>query len=116
MQVRRSDACCPGLCPDAPEEEAHRCDHCPLDRLDAAQCAEKGLLIRRALDLMSALKLAVQIGLDEIHGDECPRTIPSRIRPEAARRMKVHTTRLRIGHSERALKKPDPVLRRGAFA
>jgi hypothetical protein len=45
-------------------------DHCPLDRLDAAQCAEKGLLIRRALDLMSALKLAVHIGLDEIRADE----------------------------------------------
>ena len=44
--------------------------HCPLDRLDAAQCAERGLLIRRALDLMSALKLAVHIGLDEIRGDE----------------------------------------------
>ena len=48
----------------------HRCDHCPLDRLGAAQCAEKGLLIRRALDLLSALKLAVHIGLDEIRGDE----------------------------------------------
>lgn len=59
-----------GLCPDAPEEEVHRCDHCPLDRLGAAQCAEKGLLIRRALDLLSALKLAVHIGLDEIRGDE----------------------------------------------
>jgi hypothetical protein len=50
-------------CPDAPDDGG-RCDHCPLDRLDAAQCAEKGLLIRRALDLMSALKLAVHIGLD----------------------------------------------------
>ena len=45
-------------------------DHCPLDRLDAARCAEQGLLIRRALDLMSALKLAVHIGLDEIRADE----------------------------------------------
>ena len=45
-------------------------DHYPLDRLDAAQCAEKGLLIRRALAAMSALKLAVQIGFDEIRGDE----------------------------------------------
>ena len=63
--MRRDELCDPGLCPDAPEEQAHRCD-----RLDAAQCAEKGLLIRRALDLMSALKLAVQIGLDEIRGDE----------------------------------------------
>ena len=56
--------------PDAPDEAAHRCGHCPLDKLDAAQCAEKGLPIRRPLNLMSALKLAVQIGLDEIRGDE----------------------------------------------
>ena len=49
---------------------ANRCGHGPLDRLDAAHCAEKGLLIRRALDLMSALKLAVHICLDEIRGDE----------------------------------------------
>jgi hypothetical protein len=41
-----------------------------LDRLDAAQCAEKGLLIRRALDLMGALKLGVYIGLDDIRADE----------------------------------------------
>ena len=68
--MRRDELCDPGLCPDAPEGDAHRCDHCPLDRLDAAQCTEKGLLIWRALDLMSALKLAVHIGLDEIRGDE----------------------------------------------
>ena len=35
-----------------------------------AQCAEKGLLIRRALDLMGALKLGVHIDLDEIRADE----------------------------------------------
>ena len=68
--MRRDDLCDPGLCADAPEEDAHQCNHCPLDRLDSAQCAEKGLLIRRALDLMSALKLAVHIGLDEIRADE----------------------------------------------
>ena len=68
--MRRDELCDPGLCPDAPEVEVHRCDHCPLDRLDAAQCAEKWLLIRCALDLMCALKLAVHIGLDEIRGDE----------------------------------------------
>jgi hypothetical protein len=38
--------------------------------LDAAQCAEKGLLIRRALDLMGALKLGVHIGLGEIRAEE----------------------------------------------
>jgi hypothetical protein len=74
--LRRDELCDPGLCADAPDEEGQRCDHCPLDRLDAAQCAENGLLIRRALDLMSALdvmsalKLAFHIGLDEIRGDE----------------------------------------------
>jgi hypothetical protein len=67
--LRREELCDPGLCPDAPDGGG-RCDHCPLDRLDAAQCAEKGLLIRRALDLMSALKLSVHIGLDEIRADE----------------------------------------------
>ena len=59
-----------GSCPDAPQDDSQWCDHCPLDRLDAAQCAEKGLLIRRALDLMHALKLGVYIGLDEIRADE----------------------------------------------
>lgn len=42
----------------------------PLDRLDAAQCAEKGLLIRRALDMMGAMKLGAHIGLDEIRADQ----------------------------------------------
>ena len=68
--LRREELCDPGLCPDAPEEGGQRCDHCPLDRLDAAQCAEKGLLIRRALDLMGALKLGVHIGLGEIRAEE----------------------------------------------
>ena len=68
--MRRDELCDPGLCPDAPEEEVHRCDHCPLDRLDAAQCAEKGLLIRRALDLRAALKLGIHFGLDDIRADE----------------------------------------------
>jgi len=67
--LRREDLCDPGLCPDAPEDGG-RCDHCPLDRLDALQCAEKGLLIRRTLDLLGALKLGVHIGLDEIRADE----------------------------------------------
>ena len=67
--MRREELCDPGLCPDAPDEEG-RCDHCPLDRLDAAQASEKGLLIRRALDLMAALKLGVRISLEEIKADE----------------------------------------------
>jgi hypothetical protein len=38
--------------------------------LDAAQHTEAGLLIRRALDLRTALKLGVRISLDEIRADE----------------------------------------------
>jgi hypothetical protein len=67
--LRRDELCDPGLCPDAPDDGA-RCDHCPLDRLDAAQSSEVGLLLRRALDLRAALKLGVRIGLDEIRADE----------------------------------------------
>ena len=67
--MRREELCDPGLCPDAPDEEG-RCDRCPLDKLDAAQASEKGLLIRRALDLMAALKLGVTISLEEIRADE----------------------------------------------
>jgi hypothetical protein len=68
--LRREELCDPGLCPDAPEEDGQRCDHCPLDHLEAFQSAEKGLLIRRALDLMGALKVGVHFGLDEIRADE----------------------------------------------
>lgn len=57
------------MCPDAPEDGS-RCDRCPLDKLDAAQTSETGLLIRRALDLKSALKMGVHIGLDDIRADE----------------------------------------------
>jgi hypothetical protein len=41
-----------------------------LERLDAAQSSELGLAIRRALDIMCALKVGVQIGLTEIRADE----------------------------------------------
>ena len=67
--MRREELCDPGLCPDAPDGEG-RCDHCSLDKLDAAQASEKGLLIRRALDLMAAMRLNVSISLDEIRADE----------------------------------------------
>lgn len=60
--------CDPKLCPEAPE--GARCDHCPLDRLDAAQSSEPGQLLRRALDLRAALKLGVKLALDEIAADE----------------------------------------------
>ncbi len=66
----RREELCDRLCSDAPEEGGHRCGHCPLDRLDAAQCAEKGLLIRRALDLMGALKLSLALSIDDIRADE----------------------------------------------
>jgi hypothetical protein len=52
-----------------------------LDRLDAAQSAEKGLLVRRALDLIGALKWRVHIDLDEIRADEsCATPITARER------------------------------------
>ena len=66
--LRREELCDPGLCPDAPD--GGRCDHCPLDKLDAAQGSESGQLIRRALDLRAALKLGIRIGVDEIPADE----------------------------------------------
>jgi hypothetical protein len=67
--LRREELCDPRLCPDAPEDGG-RCDHCPLDKLDAAQSSEAGFLLWRALDLRTALKLGVRIGLDEIRADE----------------------------------------------
>ena len=67
--LRREELCDPGLCPDAPDDGG-RCDHCPLDRLDAAQSSEPGQLIRRALDLRAAMKLGVTVCLDEVAGDE----------------------------------------------
>ena len=67
--LRREELCDPGLCPDAPDDGG-RCDHCPLDKLDAAQSSKAGMLLRRAIDLRTALKLGVRIGLDEIRADE----------------------------------------------
>jgi hypothetical protein len=67
--LRREDLCGPGLCPDAPGDGG-RCDHCPPDKLDAAQYSEVGLLIRRALDLRAALKLGFRISVDAIQADE----------------------------------------------
>jgi hypothetical protein len=67
--LRREELCDPDLCPDAPDDGG-RCGHCPLDKLDAAQSSEAGLLLRRALDLRAALKLGVRIGLEEIRADE----------------------------------------------
>ena len=67
--MRREELCEQRLCPDSPEDGG-RCDHCPLDRIDAAQSSERGLVIRCALDIMCALKLGVRFSLDEIAADE----------------------------------------------
>ena len=39
--MRREELCDQNLCPDSPEDGG-RCDHCPLDRIDAAQSSERG--------------------------------------------------------------------------
>ncbi len=67
--LRREELCDPSLCPDAPDDGG-RCDHCPLDRLDAAAHSEPGTLLQRALELEYALKAGVSISLDEIAADE----------------------------------------------
>ncbi len=41
-----------------------------MDKFDAAQTSEAGLLIRRALDIRAALNLGLHIGLDDIRADE----------------------------------------------
>jgi len=68
--LRLERLCDPGLCPDAPGGEHERCDHCPLNRLGAAQLTDSGQLLRRALDLRSALAMGIWIGQDEIDADE----------------------------------------------
>ena len=65
--LRREELCDPGLCPDAPD--GGRCDHCPQDRLDAAQTSEGTADPARSRSVC-ALKLGVHIGLDEIRADE----------------------------------------------
>lgn len=67
--LRRDELCDPGLCHDAPDDGG-RCDHCPLDRLDAAQSSEAGMLLRRALDLRTALRLGIHIDHGAIQADE----------------------------------------------
>lgn len=67
--LRRADLCDPKLCPDSPDD-GRRCDHCPLDRLDAASHSESGALLQRALHLEEALEADLTITLDEIAADE----------------------------------------------
>ena len=66
--LRREELCDPGLCPDAPDSV--RCDHCPLDKLDATQSSGAGLLIRRAMDLRGALRLGVHVRSEDISAAE----------------------------------------------
>ena len=66
---RREELCDPGLCPDAPDDGGP-CDHCPLDKLDATQSSEMGLLLRRAIDLRTALKIGISVSLDEVRANE----------------------------------------------
>ena len=68
--LRREQLCDPSRCPDPPEGEHERCDHCPLNRLDAAPLTDTGQLLRRAFDLPSALPMRIKIGLDEIDAPE----------------------------------------------
>ena len=68
--LRREQLCDPGRCPDAPEGEHERCEHCPLNRLHPAQLTDTGQLLRRTVDLRSALAMGIRIGLDEIDADE----------------------------------------------
>jgi hypothetical protein len=68
--MRREELCDPSLCPDSPEQRGDRCDHCPLDKIDAAQTSERGLVIRCALELMAALKLGMKVSLEEVAADE----------------------------------------------
>lgn len=67
--LRRDQLCEPNLCPDAPEEGG-RCDACPLNRLDEAENSEPGRLLRRALDLLAAARVGIQLALDEVAADE----------------------------------------------
>jgi hypothetical protein len=67
--LRREELCDPGLCPDAPDGGG-RGDHCPLDKLDAAQTSAPGMLLRRAVDLRAAMKLGLRLDLTDVQADE----------------------------------------------
>ncbi len=69
--LRSDELCDSGLCPDAPEEDGHPRPLPPRPVRRGSMRGERTAhLIRRALDLMSALKLAVHFSLDDIRGDE----------------------------------------------
>jgi len=61
--------CDPKLCPDAPEDGG-RCEECPLNRLEAAENSEAGRLLRRALELRTAARMGIQVGLEDVAADE----------------------------------------------
>ena len=75
--LRREELCDVNLCPDSPDPSTSlstgfgtRCEKCPLNRLDAAQHSEAGQLLRRAIDLRTALRLGVSLSLDDIAANE----------------------------------------------
>jgi len=75
--LRREELCDVNLCPESPDPSTSRrtgyggrCEKCPLNRLDAAQHSEAGQLLRRALDLRTALRLGVSLSLDDIAANE----------------------------------------------
>lgn len=67
--MRKKDHCDPALCPQL-DEESGCPESCWVTKLDAAQSSAPGRLIRRALDLKNAIKLGVNVTLDEIAADE----------------------------------------------
>ena len=67
--MRREELCDVNLCPDS-SDDGGRCGKCPLNRLDTAQSAESGQLLRRALDLRGAIKMGIALRLDEVPADE----------------------------------------------
>lgn len=66
--IRRDDLCDPGLCHDAPDDA--RCDHCPLDRLDAESNGGVGQLLQRTQLLLAAMRAGVQVRLDDMTAEE----------------------------------------------
>lgn len=68
--LRRKELCeGPRLCPKAPDDGG-RCARCPLTKLEEAERAELGHLLRRALDVRAILNIGVPLTLEDIAADE----------------------------------------------
>jgi hypothetical protein len=68
--LRREQLCDgPWLCPEA-ADEVTRCQACPLTKLEAAMDSHAGLVLQRAIDLESALKLGFHLTLDDVTAEE----------------------------------------------